>query len=454
MKTPEDKTPEDLELETLILSATLFCCDCREHVMMELTTSDFHCKDNASVFLHMKDLFARNIRFDVNILCAEIQTNKSEGIKSVFVSLYDQMLSPDYVSMCVKDLKQVTRKRAFYFTCKDGARSFSGNSPFSQEKYANWARTVQDLTCSYDNKKSYSKISESLDPFLESIEHKQDCYRKGIPIKNGFPTGFADIDEIFGGFKEGHLTIIGARPGVGKTTFMCNLALNIIRNSDTPIGIFSLEMPLIEVVDKLIKIEAELDSNAVNLGSTSKQEHEHLIEVGKRVCQKPILIDETSRLNMALLESRAEYWTRKYGIKVLFIDYLQLISAGKFNNKYEEITHISQRLKMMAKSLNICVVSLAQLNRGAEKNERPKISDLRDSGSLEADSDEIFLLNDPSAKDSYNKKNQLEVYLGKNRFGATGNVNLYFDKPTGKMNNLEPFDGRSEFDLFIQRVPD
>lgn len=109
---------------------------------------------------------------------------------------------------------------------------------------------------------------------------------------------------------------------------------------------------------------------------------------------------------------------------------------------------------MIAKSLNICVVSLAQLNRGAEKNERPKISDLRDSGSLEADSDEIFLLNDPSAKDSYNKKNQLEVYLGKNRFGATGNVNLYFDKPTGKMNNLEPFDGRSEFDLFIQRVPD
>ena len=149
------------------------------------------------------------------------------------------------------------------------------------------------------------------------------------------------------------------------------------------------------------------------------------------------------------MESKIKYWKRVYGVKIVFIDYLQLIQgSGKFPNKYEEVTHISQRLKIIAKDLDVSLVVLAQLNRDAAKNDKPKVHDLRDSGSIEQDADEIFLLHNPSSDDPYNKPGILDVNLAKNRFGGTGRVELYFNKETGRIENLTKIKPNNSFDVF------
>ena len=454
--TPDHSTPQDISLELLVLSCCLYCRDSREISMTSLTMDDFNSPQYRELFSYMKGLFQKKVLFDENEIFNEIEVNGNKLVKEAYAGLYDQKLSPDYAIECVTQLKSVSRKRGFFNFCKQGLTEFSGKKSIDQRKYSSWVRRIQDFNCSFDATSQAKTLKEAIDlayenpdrSFMEDVAIRQEKKLKGEPVECGIPTGFKEIDEIFGGFQEGHLTVIGARPGIGKTTLMCNIMLNIMKSSDVSIGVFSLEMPRYEIVQKLICTYSDINAKDLLAGRVTGAEFQVLNVNTKELSKKSVKIDDTGRLNLDLMESRAEMWVKDSGMKVLFIDYLQIISAGKFNNKYEEITHISQRLKMMAKNLKITVVSLAQLNRGSEKNETPKVSDLRDSGSIEQDSDEIFLLSTPSETDIYNKAGQLEVNLAKNRFGPTGKASLNFEKTLGKLSNLGSLNENSEFSSF------
>jgi replicative DNA helicase len=269
---------------------------------------------------------------------------------------------------------------------------------------------------------------------MECVQKRQEAFKNGTSVQSGIPTLFRDLDKIFGGFKAGHSIIIGARPGVGKTTIACNLIVNLCSVSDTPIGVFSLEMEKSELFSKIVFLHSEVDQRTFEDGSLNGERYQDLFLSSHKISKFPVFIDDTAGLNTALMYARAKLWKKKYDVKIIFIDYLQLLKAvGKFPNKNEEIGEVSRFLKKMAKDLKVCIVSLAQLNRDSEKNSRPISSDLRESGQIEQDADAIFMLHNPSSIDKYNKPGILEVCVTKNRFGKEGVVELIFNKETGKM---------------------
>jgi len=449
--------PNDLELEQLIVSSFVHSGNCRQHCIISLDTDDFHSAQYKTLFFIMKDLVRRNVEVTEGNLLREVLEQKDDHLKQAFasVAITDPMHTHDYIAEKIKDLKALSRKRWFFRFYEAASLQFSGRKKISDSVCSDWVRKLQEYNCAIQEStfKTAKEVLENTyeDParsFLEEARIRMEKRIRGEPIECGIPLGYKDLDKIFPGFKPGHLTIIGARPGVGKTTFMCNILLNILRASDEGIGVFSLEMPIQELAEKIVCTEAGVSVSDLKTGWINEAGMKKLTQEAEKIMKHVLLLDDTGRLDLDLMETRAEFWAKTKGMKVLFIDYLQLITAGKFKSKYEEITHISQRLKMMAKRLKIAVVALAQLNRESEKSNKPKISDLRDSGSIEQDSDEIFLLSNPSETDIYNKSGQLEVNLAKNRFGPTGKASLNFEKTLGKLSNLGSLNENSEFSSF------
>ncbi|HFB67377.1 MAG TPA: replicative DNA helicase, partial [Calditrichae bacterium] len=279
---------------------------------------------------------------------------------------------------------------------------------------------------------------------IDEIEEKfQQKHLKTI----GIATGFDALDHLTSGFQRGDLIILAGRPSMGKTAFALNLARNAAVEEGVGVGIFSLEMSDMQLVQRLLCAEGLINLQNLRTGRLTEKEWTRLPQAAGVLAEAPIYIDDTPALDMNRLTARARRMVMEKGVGFIIIDYLQLMEAPRgFHSRQEEISYISRSLKGLAKNLNVPVLALSQLSRAVEArpDKRPTLADLRESGAIEQDADlvmfvfreEVYLRRDKDEARLKEVENLAEIIIGKHRNGPIGTVKLTFLKHLGKFSNL------------------
>jgi replicative DNA helicase len=277
---------------------------------------------------------------------------------------------------------------------------------------------------------------------MERIESLQ---RSGQAI-TGVPSGFKDLDDITAGFQPSDLIIVAARPSMGKTAFVLNVAQNAALDHTTPVAVFSLEMSKESVVQRLLTSEGRVDAQRLRKGKLQDEEFVRLGRAAGLLSQAPIWIDDTPGMNLLELRSKARRLKMEAKIQLLIVDYLQLMQGPSgAESRQQEISYISRSLKALARELEIPVLALSQLSRAPEQRagegKRPQLSDLRESGAIEQDADLVMFIyrqemyDGPVDKDGNALEGRAEIIVGKQRNGPTGMVNLFFNKSYTRFEN-------------------
>jgi replicative DNA helicase len=281
---------------------------------------------------------------------------------------------------------------------------------------------------------------------IEDISNKEGM--------SGIPSGFDKLDKLTSGWQESDLIIVAARPGMGKTALTLSMARNIAVTHNIPVAFFSLEMASVQLITRLISSETGLSSEKLRTGKLEKHEWEQLNVKVKALEKAPLFIDDTPSLSIFDLRAKARRLASQYGIKMIIIDYLQLMTAGgsqKGGNREQEISTISRNLKALAKELSLPVIALSQLSRAVETrggSKRPLLSDLRESGAIEQDADivsfiyrpEYYKIDEWDDEERSPTEGQAEFIVAKHRNGGLENIRLKFIGNLGKFDNLDDFD--------------
>jgi len=294
----------------------------------------------------------------------------------------------------------------------------------------------QDL----NSNSSRNAVSAMEDIVSEAYEQVEMLYEAGSDI-SGIPTGFIDFDKCSSGLHNSDMVVIAARPGMGKTAFALGMAKNIAMKEKIPIAVFSLEMSKQQIAQRLMSAQSGIDLQNLRNGKLQDNEWAKLARAIEKLAECKIYVDDSAFLTVMDLRSRARMMASTYGIKMIIVDYLQLMqsTSNYRGNKVQEITEISQNLKGIAKELNIPVIALSQLSREVEKRDkkRPQLSDLRESGSIEQDADMVvFIYRDEYYDEQSSEKGKAELIIAKHRNGPTGKVSLQFNKKYALFSNL------------------
>jgi replicative DNA helicase len=259
---------------------------------------------------------------------------------------------------------------------------------------------------------------------IEKIHEKQDGLR-------GVPTGYAQLDKLLSGLQRSDLIILAARPSMGKTSLALDIARGAAVNHKVPVGIFSLEMSSQQLIDRMLAAEASVDAWRLRTGQLSKDhEFEFLREGLDRLSRAPIFINDQAGINIMNMRSAVRRMKSEHNLGLVVVDYLQLMTPMRSSDSMvQQVTEISRSLKGLAKDLDVPVLALSQLSRAVEqRGGKPRLSDLRDSGSIEQDADVVmFIHRDDKQNENSDKPNIAEIMVEKHRNGPTGRVELYFD---------------------------
>ena len=285
---------------------------------------------------------------------------------------------------------------------------------------------------------------------IEAVSNKEGL--------SGVASGFNKIDKLTAGWQESDLVIIAARPGMGKTALSLSMASNIAINGKIPLAFFSLEMSSIQLITRMISSETGLDANKLRTGKLEKHEWEQLNVRVKNLENAPLYIDDTPSLSIFDLRAKARRLVSQKGVKIIIVDYLQLMTAGaniKTGNREQEISTISRNLKALAKELKIPVIALSQLSRMVEgrTSKRPLLSDLRESGAIEQDADivsfiyrpEYYKIDQWDDNERSSTEGEAEFIVSKHRNGGLGNIRLRFISQLAKFEDIEHYDSPYEF---------
>ena len=295
-------------------------------------------------------------------------------------------------------------------------------------------------------KKDYTQINPVIQEAYEMLQ-KAAANTTGL---SGLESGFHKLDKMTSGWQNSDLVIIAARPAMGKTAFVLSMAKNMAVNAKVPVALFSLEMSNVQLVNRLIVNVCEIPGEKIKSGQLAPYEWGQLDYKIKELYDAPLYVDDTPSLSVFELRTKARRLVREHGVKIIIIDYLQLMNASgmSFGSRQEEVSTISRSLKGLAKELNIPIIALSQLNRGVESREgiegkRPQLSDLRESGAIEQDADMVCFIHRPEYYKIYSddKGNDLrgkaEIIIAKHRNGAVGDVLLRFRGEYARFQNLD-----------------
>ncbi|MBT4478954.1 MAG: replicative DNA helicase [Flavobacteriales bacterium] len=301
-------------------------------------------------------------------------------------------------------------------------------------------------------RKSYDSMSDLIKVSLKNIENLKNK-EAGL---SGVPSGFSKLDRVTSGWQKSDLIICAARPGMGKTAFALTMARNIAIEHGMGVGVFSLEMSSEQLVNRLISSESEIEAGKLRKGDLKEHEWVQLHSKIKDLSKAPIFIDDTPAISVFELRAKARRLVKKHGVKMIIIDYLQLMTAGgKGGNREQEISTISRSLKGISKELAIPVMALSQVNRALEQrsgvgSKRPMLSDLRESGAIEQDADIVTFIYRPEYykiqewEDGENCLGQSEIIVAKHRNGGLDNIRLKFRGQFAKFSDLDEFEHEND----------
>lgn len=418
--------PHSIEQEQAVIGSMLTDANAIDVASGLLTKEDFYGKQYGLVFEAMISLNNEKKAVDPVTLQDRLrEMDAPEEIKSI--EFIRDLINPNYMSANIEQYcnnvknKSLARKLinitdGIQNKCYEGKESI--NSIFETTE-----KEVFDLV-QRRNTGDFKRIDQVV---LETLnEINEASKRKGDVI--GVASGFHDLDYLTAGFKESELILIAARPAMGKTAFVLNIADYVCFKSKQAAVIFSLEMGESQLAQRLIAQESNVDSQHIRTGNLQDHEWDAIMEAGAKIAESKLIIDTTPQISIGELMSKCRKYKLEHDIKIIFIDYLQLMTSGTKNeSRQQEISTISRQLKALARELHVPVIALSQLSRQVEQreNHRPVLSDLRESGAIEQDADVVmFLYRDEYYNKDTEKKNIGEVIIAKQRSGSLGTVEL------------------------------
>lgn len=439
--------PHDVEAEQAILGCMLTDRDSVLSAMEVLKVDDFYREDNKAIYDAMLSLYSRAEPIDIITVKSELVQNGK----------FDQVGGLEYLAMLPEKVPTTTNVEKYI------------NIVEEKSTLRNLIKTANDIIAAgYDqteevenivniaekkifdilqdkNSKGSTSIKEILVGTFAELEKLYN--QKGIVT--GVETGFAGLDAITAGLHGSDLIILAARPAMGKSALAINIATHAALNN-VPVVIFNLEMSKEQVVNRILCSEAMVDSNKIRTGKIDDNEWIKLANTSGRLADAPIYVDDTPGISIMEIRARCRKLKLEKNIGMVVIDYLQLVqgSAKKNSSREQEISEISRSLKILAKELDVPVIALSQLSRGAEKRDdkRPMLADLRESGAIEQDADIVmFLYRDDYYNQDSEKKNIAELILAKHRAGSTGTVELLWMGNYTKFANLERYRDEEDF---------
>ncbi len=280
----------------------------------------------------------------------------------------------------------------------------------------------------------------TLQSAIQDAYHRLDQRKqRGANEFSGIPTGYLDLDNLTAGFQNNELIIIAARPSVGKTAFALNIARHVVVEENLPVLFVSLEQARIELAERLLCCQARVDSHRLRRGHLSSDDETKIMEAGGALSESKLFIDDTPGQNMLRIAANARRLKKRHELRLVIIDYLQLIDPDdRRESRQEQVAGISRRLKFLARELKLPVVALAQVNRSSEDrtDHRPRLSDLRESGAIEQDADTVMMLHRPDYHEPGQNEGLVEVIVAKQRNGPTGEVSLMYVKQYMRFENF------------------
>lgn len=286
-----------------------------------------------------------------------------------------------------------------------------------------------------DRQKDFRSIEEVLDEELDKL-HRLSL--EGTAL-TGTPSGFKDLDEMTGGFQPGNLIILAARPSMGKSALVCNIAENAAIDHNAPVALFSLEMSEAELAQRFVASQARIKGDELRKGRVAAHKWPKILEASQRLARAPLFIDDSSDVGLLEIRAKARRLHQQHGLGLIVVDYLQLLRGdGRIENRVEQIGQMSRGLKILARELECPVIALSQLNRSVESrtDKRPVLSDLRESGSIEQDADLVaFIYRDEYYDRESEREGEADIIISKHRNGSIGDVVLTFQKEYPKFLN-------------------
>ena len=432
--------PHDIEAEQAILGCMLTDRDSVIAAIEVLKEDAFYREDNKAIYAAILSLYSKNEPIDIITVKAElIETGSFERVGGLeyLASLPERVPTTANVDKYIKIVDEKAMLRNL-ITSANELVALGYDETEDVDRIMDMAeKKVFDLA-QKKNTKGYTAIKDVL---VETFAKLEELYNSKGQL-SGTPSGFKDYDLKTSGLHDSDLVIVAARPAMGKSAFAINIATNVALQAKKGVAIFNLEMSKDQVGNRILCSEALVDSNKVRTGQLDDEDWVKLASTLTRLSEAPIYIDDTAGISIMEIRAKCRKLKIEKDIGLVVIDYLQLIQgSGKKNaSREQEITEISRSLKILAKELHIPVIALSQLSRSVEKRDdkRPMLSDLRESGSIEQDADQvIFIYRDDYYNEDSEKKNVAEIILAKHRGGSTGTVDLAWLPSYTKFANLE-----------------
>lgn len=444
---PEKITPQNIEAEQSLLGSLLIDKDAIIRVADLVRAEDFYKESHKTIYEAMLELFSKHEPIDLLSLTSRLEEHgklEEIGGRSYLMTLTNTVPTASHVV----HYANIVQKKATLRRLLTAAAEISSLSYDEEDEIENILDKAESKLFAVSQKYLKQIFIPIKDVLSEAFERIDELHREKNKLR-GLPTGFGDLDNILAGLQKSDLIILAARPSVGKTSLALDIARNAAVRSKIPVGIFSLEMSKEQLVDRLLCAEAGVDLWKMRTGRLSDREEDNdFVRIGHAMgvlSEVPIYIDDSATSNVMEIRTKARRLQAEKGLGLLIVDYLQLMESRTIiENRVQEIAEITRSLKGIARELNIPVLALSQLSRAVEARSPaiPKLSDLRESGSIEQDADVVLFIYrkimDRGIREvTPEEKNIAEIHIAKHRNGPTGLVQLYFDENRVCFKNLE-----------------
>lgn len=463
----------NIEVERGVLSAILYDPSLFDEIASIVDSNDFGYVPHKVIFSIMKLLDQEELPIEESFILKK--SNKEHKVSKRELSSILATVPLAATKQYAQDIKDLSIKRQL--------RSLALRVMKESEDSSTEVQSLLDLLQSHIYELSYSRsngdFKSAKDVVVAALEHLKKLKERGNSTITGLDTGFRDLNDLTTGLNNGDLVIIAARPGMGKTTLVLNMAYSVLQQ-DLGVAFFSLEMPAEQLMIRLFSSVVGIHLQDLRVGNLDDDELGRLSKVADSIAESSLFIDDNGGLTIQLLRTKLRRLkTDNPQISLAVVDYLQLMTGGSNNkDRYQEVSEISRGLKLIARELNIPIIALSQLNRTLENrsDKRPMLSDLRESGAIEQDADLIlFIYRDwvykvreerekekekKKGKENYEtqvimpSKEEAEIIIGKQRNGPTGTVKVIFNKELSRFEDISGTNEDNEMTIFVANDDD
>jgi len=432
--------PQNVEAEQSVLGSMLIEREAIAKVAELLRPQDFYREAHRLIYQAMLTLADKNEGIDLITVTEYLRREEkleAVGGISYITSLANSVPTAANVSFHAK----IIEEKALLRQLINAATQIAGMGYEANDEVVSILDQAEKIIFEVSGRKITGDFTPVKTIILDAFGRIEQLYATKGGI-TGLSTGFKDLDRLTAGLQPSDLILIAARPSMGKTAFVLNIAQNCAVKDKMPVAFFSLEMSKEQLVQRMLCAEAPIDAQRLRIGDLKDDDWKRLVVAAERLSSAPVFIDDTAGISVAEMRAKCRRLKAEHGLKLVVIDYLQLMQGSGFSshneNRQQEISEISRSLKSLARELNVPVIALSQLSRGVEsrQSKKPMLSDLRESGSLEQDADIVaFLYREDYYNPETEQKNLTEVIIAKHRNGPVDTVLLHFQKEYTKFRN-------------------